>query len=38
MKRKRENNRDEKCEEEEDECFGSAPSLKDDSQLSLSTQ
>lgn len=36
-KRKRGNNRDEKSEEEEEECVGSAPSLKDDSQLSLST-
>lgn len=39
-KRKRErergNNRDKKSEEEEEECVGSAPSLKDDSQLSLS--
>lgn len=36
-KRKRGNNRDEKSEEVEEECVGSAPSLKDDSQLSLST-
>lgn len=36
-KRKRGNNRDKKSEEEEEECVGSAPSLKDDSQLSLST-
>lgn len=36
-RRKRGNNRDEKSEEEEEECVGSAPSLKDDSQLSLST-
>lgn len=35
-KKKRGNNRDKKSEEEE-ECVGSAPSLKDDSQLSLST-
>ena len=37
-KGKRGNNRDEKSEEEEEEeeCVGSAPSLKDDSQLSLS--
>lgn len=35
-RRKRGNNRDEKSEEEEEECVGSAPSLKDDSQLSLS--
>lgn len=38
-KRKRGNNGDKKSEEEkeEEECVGSAPSLEDDSQLSLST-